>query len=243
VIDFSNDRSGRPALAGRSAWASGAVAYLDGPGDRWHGRGQSPGSLSVFACGGTMADLERGPPPAGGGSAPHHPTSPGGLRASSQGGQPGAAWPAAYAAVGRGMALGPAAGLPMAAVCQGPRQRGGGLLGPGERAGALLEGSSRWVSKAGAAPQRTWPSLWAAAAAPGSLPIGERGGGDRKDALTRPANRGMRRVGPDPWFKGEARPSSATTRTRLGVLMMPSRMDQKHGQVCCLVRAALCTDS
>jgi len=73
------------------------------------------------------------------------------------------------------MALGPRLGLPMAAGLSGPRQRGGGLLGLENRgAGGMLEGSFRWVFKAGAA-RKDLASLWPRSPPPGlELPIGER---------------------------------------------------------------------
>jgi len=62
VSDFLDDSiSAVQPLAGRSAWAVRAWAYLDAPVTRWHERGQKPAACRVFG-GRNVAFLERARP-------------------------------------------------------------------------------------------------------------------------------------------------------------------------------------
>jgi len=190
----------------------------------------------------TMADLERPAPLEVVGSRITH-LGPVGC-GSSQGGPNQGWWPAATAGPWpRAMGPGPAAGLPMARGLSGLAQRGGGSWGPGEPGWRALLGGvvSRWVSRLCAATAKD-PAI--ALAAGSRHRAGVADSGERvaaiEDALIEAAT-GMRTCRPDPAVqRGEPRLVS-TTRTPLGVLMMPSGWTKSRPRSGCLVRRRLAT--
>jgi len=196
-------------LDDRSA-VSRSLAERPGPSRAWPismpvtvaRKGQSR-QLSVLVAE-TMADLEAGPPAAGGGRQPHQPTSArvGAAGSRPKAGQRGAGGPAAYAEPWPRRWPWASAGLPMAAVCPGPRQRAAGLPGPGGTGlAACWKGSfPPWVFKLALHPQGLANALAAAAATGLELPI-RRTGGAIEDALIEAAT-GMRTCRPCRWFKG-----------------------------------------
>jgi len=166
VIELLDDRSGPSALAARRLRPSGR-AYLDAPGDRWPTEGAKAGSLSVLV--GPMADLDAGPPPAGGGGSRITSPRPRWAAWAARPRRSQVLVAAAKRRRGRGDGPGPAGWGCRCRRSVRPSPAGGGLLGPGETGagGQCWRGRSRWGFQAGAAAAKDCHRFWLAQPATG----------------------------------------------------------------------------